>query len=126
MSETGQEARRAAELFESHRRAVFCRTDRLFAGLLLLQWAGCVACALWVSPLAWAGLSSYHHPHVWAALLLGGAVVSLPVYLALARPGEALTRHVVAVAQMLLGALLIHLTGGRNEKAFYLFASLPL
>ena len=40
------------------------------------------------------------------------------------RPGETLTRHVVAVGQMLTGALLIHLTGGRIETHFHVFGSL--
>ena len=35
-----------------------------------------------------------------------------------------LTRHVVAIAQMLMSALLIHLTGGRIETHFHVFGSL--
>src|SRR4029077_3688972 len=38
--------------------------------------------------------------------------------------GLALTRHVVALAQMLMSALLIHLTGGRIETHFHVFGSL--
>jgi hypothetical protein len=34
------------------------------------------------------------------------------------------TRHVIAVAQMLWSALLIHLTGGRIETHFHVFGSL--
>jgi two-component system sensor histidine kinase/response regulator len=114
----------ATALFQKHRQAIFRGTDRLFAGLLVAQWVATVACALWLSPLAWAGLSSYTHPHVWAALILGGGIISLPVLLALTLPGRAFTRHVIAVAQMLLGALLIHLTGGRIETHFHVFGSL--
>jgi len=40
------------------------------------------------------------------------------------RPGEALTRHVVATGQVLTSALLIHLTGGRIETHFHVFGSL--
>jgi PAS domain S-box-containing protein len=115
---------RADALFAEHRLAVFRRTDRLFAGLLITQWLAAVALALWVSPLAWEGLSSHTHPHVWAALLLGGAAVSLPAALGLFRPGLALTRYTIAVAQILMGALLIHLTGGRIETHFHIFGSL--
>src|SRR5205814_8695471 len=64
------------------------------------------------------------HMHVWAAILLGGAISSFPVFLALKRPGHALTRHTIAVAQMLTSALLIHLTGGRIETHFHGFGSL--
>src|SRR6185369_14706962 len=44
--------------------------------------------------------------------------------LALLRPGEAVTRHTIAIAQMLMSALLIHLTGGRIETHFHVFGSL--
>jgi PAS domain S-box-containing protein len=80
--------------------------------------------ALVVSPRAWAGSASTVHPHLWAALGLGGAIVSLPVALAIRVPGRTLTRHVIAVAQMLISALLIHLTHGRIETHFHVFGSL--
>ena len=35
-----------------------------------------------------------------------------------------MTRHSIAVAQMLMGALLIHLSGGRIETHFHVFGSL--
>ena len=60
---------------------------------------------------------------MWTALLLGGAVSSLPLALIALRPGAAVTRHVVAAAQMLWSALLIHLTGGRIETHFHVFGS---
>jgi two-component system sensor histidine kinase/response regulator len=100
------------------------RTDRLFAGLLLFQWVGSVAAAIWLTPFTWAGVNRTTHPHVWAALLLGGAVCAPAVVLALLRPGRVLTRHAVAVAQMLQATLLIHLTGGRIETHFHIFGSL--
>jgi hypothetical protein len=39
--------------------------------------AGCealVATAIWISPRAWAGTTTEIHPHVWAAVFLGGAI----------------------------------------------------
>src|SRR4051795_1790734 len=44
--------------------------------------------------------------------------------MALRHPGLVLTRHTVAVGQMLMSALLIHLTGGRIETHFHVFGSL--
>jgi PAS domain S-box-containing protein len=122
-SPAGRE-RRVAEIFNEHQRLVHKRTDRMFAGLMALQWLAGIAAALWVSPKAWDGAASYTHPHVWAALLLGGAVSSLPIILALTHPGHTTTRYAVAVGQMLMGALLIHLTGGRIETHFHVFGSL--
>jgi signal transduction histidine kinase len=107
-----------------HRRVVFEQVDRLFVRLLLAQWAFGVLVALLVSPYGWEGAVKTTHVHVYAAVLLGGAITSLPVFLALTRSGEPATRHVVAVAQMLWSGLLIHLTGGRIETHFHIFGSL--
>ncbi|HJQ24901.1 MAG TPA: histidine kinase dimerization/phosphoacceptor domain -containing protein [Blastocatellia bacterium] len=116
--------RRVAEIFDAHQLLVHRRTDRMFAVLMALQWLAGVAASLWVSPKSWAGTTSYTHPHVWAALFLGGAISVLPILLAMTRPGHLSTRYTVAVGQMLMGALLIHLTGGRIETHFHVFGSL--
>jgi two-component system, sensor histidine kinase and response regulator len=117
---------RAAVLVEEHQRALNQRTDRLFVVLMLLQWLAAIGAALWISPRTWAGSFSETHPHVWAALLLGGLVTLFPVGLALVRPGSVLTRHTIAIGQMLMSALLIHLTGGRIETHFHVFGSLAI
>src|SRR5262249_25435610 len=91
---------------------------------MALQWVAGVGAAFWLSPYAWAGSTSSVHLHVWAALLLGGAISSLPIALALMQPGRLTTRLTIAVGQMLTGALLIHLTGGRIETHFHVFGSL--
>ncbi len=116
--------RRVAEIFDEHKQLVYQRTDRMFAALMMFQWVAGVAAALWVSPKTWIGAQSQTHPHVWAALFLGGAISSLPIVLALTRPGRPSTRYTIGVGQMLMGALLIHLTGGRIETHFHVFGSL--
>ncbi len=115
---------RANALFEAQLVAGYRRVDRLFAGLLLVQWLGLIATALWISPYTWSGRVASVHVHVWAATVLGGLIVGLPVALTLLRPGLVATRHAVAAGQMLLGALLIHLSGGRIEAHFHVFGSL--
>ena len=122
-TKSGTDAR-VRELAAGYRGAIHRRTDRMFAGLLVFQWVAMVVLALWVSPLTWAGADSRTHPHVWAAVALGGAIVALPVFFAFARPGRANTRFVIAAAQMLSAGLLIHLTGGRIETHFHVFGSL--
>jgi two-component system, sensor histidine kinase and response regulator len=77
-----------------------------------------------ISPRAWPGSVSSVHLHVWVAVFLGGLITILPVALAILRPGEVLTRHIIAVAQMWMSALLIHLSGGRIETHFHVFGSL--
>ncbi len=116
--------RRAIEINDEMRQQDYTRTDRMFAGLMVLQWIGGIIAALVISPRAWAGEYSSTHVHVWAALILGGAITIVPVALALECPGQTLTRHVIAVGQMMMSALLIHLTGGRIETHFHVFGSL--
>jgi two-component system sensor histidine kinase/response regulator len=115
---------RAEFLFGKSRLANYRRIDRLFAGLMCFQWLAGVVAALIISPHAWAGTAVHVHIHVWAAIFLGGAITLFPVLLAFHRPGEAMTRHTIAIAQMLMSALLIHLSGGRIETHFHVFGSL--
>ena len=117
---------RAEELFQQHRRQIFRQTDQLFAKLMIFQWVACIVIALVVSPRTWDGGLSEIHIHVWAAVLIGGAISLFPVWMTRAWPGAAATRHVIAVAQMLMSALLIALTGGRIETHFHVFGSLVI
>ena len=116
--------KRGAELLLTHQDEIHRQTDRLFAGLLLVQWLVGIGLALWYSPRTWIGGVSTVHMHVWMAVFLGGLIAIPPAVLCWRRPGHVLTRHVVAVAQMLASALLIHLTGGRIETHFHIFGSL--
>jgi two-component system, sensor histidine kinase and response regulator len=117
-------ADRANALFTSHIDAIRRRTDRMFAGLLVAQWLAAIVLSFAVSPYAWEGLSRTTHPHVVTAIALGGLVSALPIALAFVAPGAFLTRCVIAAAQMLWSALLIHLSGGRIETHFHVFGSL--
>ena len=119
-------AERAEQLFQEQRQEAFERTDKLFGTLMLLQWAAGILIALYVSPCTWTGQSSQIHAHVWAAIFLGGAISIFPIWLTRAWRGRAFTRHTVAVAQMLMSALLIGLTGGRIETHFHVFGSLVI
>jgi signal transduction histidine kinase len=111
-------------ILENDLRAVHTQTDQLFFWLLLAQWALAIVLALVLSPYGWAGSTRSLHIHVQIAVLLGGAVNMLPLALLRCRPGWWLTRHTVAVAQMLWSGVLIHLTGGRIETHFHVFGSL--
>ncbi len=121
---SSREVEEASALFQAHRLDVFRRTDRLFAGLMVFQWAAAVVGAVLLTPRTWAGASSSVHPHVWAAVVIGTLITALPVGSAIARPGATTTRHVIAVGQILMSALLIDITGGRIETHFHVFGSL--
>jgi hypothetical protein len=118
------EAQRAQALFAESESKIHVRTDRMFAYLMVFQWLAGIVAAVWISPRTWIGTTSQLHWHVYAAIFLGGFIAALPVVMVWKQPGQVLTRHVVAVAQMLFSALLIHLTGGRIETHFHVFGSL--
>jgi two-component system sensor histidine kinase HydH len=118
--------RRTQERFERYRHRMAESTDRMFVWLLTGQWLAGIILALTLSPYGWAGKTKVVHLHVWLAVLLGGAIISLPIVLALKHPGRAHTRHIIAAAQTLYSALLIHLSGGRIETHFHVFGSLAI
>jgi len=115
---------RATQLFDTHQFEICKRTDQMFAVLMGLQWVGGIVAAYLISPRAWIGITSRTHLHVWAAIFLGSAISALPIILAITQPGKPTTRHTIGIAQMLMGALLIHVTGGRIETHFHVFGSL--
>jgi len=117
---------RTRQLLRQQFDAIYCRTDALFACVLVLQWVVSVGIALWFTPRSWSGAIGQVHPHAWTAIFLGGCITSYPVYLVLSRPGDALTRQTIALAQMAWSALLIHMTGGRLETHFHVFGSLAM
>ena len=119
-------AARTSELFQEQHQGIIEHTDRLFARLMIFQWVFGMALAIWISPRTWAGTQSQIHLHLWAAVFLGGAITAVPVLFARLQPGRVLTRHAIAVGQMLMSALLIHLTGGRIETHFHVFGSLAI
>ncbi len=110
--------------FNEARHALHIYNDRFLARFMIGQWIATMGLAVLISPRTWEGRVSSIHIHIWAALLLGGAITLFPAWLGLNRPGRTTTRHVLAVGQMLMSALLIHLTGGRIETHFHVFGSL--
>ena len=121
---TGAIARRAEEIFRKDLEGVYVKTDRVFLWLFMIQWAAAVILSLAISPYAWAGRTRTLHLHVEIAVFGGFIVNLLPMTLIFLRPGAPITRHVVAVTQMLWSAMFVHLTGGRIETHFHIFGSL--
>ncbi len=98
--------------------------DQWFAVLLPIQWVGAMILTLIVSPLTWSGAYSSIHLHLLASVFLGGLISLFPAYIGWRYSGRTSTRHLIAVSQMLMSALLIHITGGRIETHFHVFVSL--
>lgn len=121
-----------AELITLKSKAIFdklqtqnhVQSDYMFAVLLFVEWLAGILTALIISPSSWEGITSNTHIHVLLSIWLGMAIIILPIALAWFLPGRATTRHAIAIAQILMTALLIHLTGGRLETHFLVFGSL--
>lgn len=114
----------AHKMYLKTQKETWVRTDKLFSYLMLAQWIFAVICAMVISPQTYSGAVGTWHPHMIAALVLGGLLTLLPCSFVYLRPGETITRHVIAITQMGMSALLIHLTGGRIETHFHIFGSL--
>jgi signal transduction histidine kinase/CheY-like chemotaxis protein/HPt (histidine-containing phosphotransfer) domain-containing protein len=112
------------EKVREHETAIARHIDRIFAGLMVIQWLACVVAALTITPTTWIGQTPALHIHVWFALILGSVLCAMPLWCAIRQPGEFSTRMVIATAQALFCGLLIHVTGGRIETHFYIFCSL--
>jgi PAS domain S-box-containing protein len=110
-------------LYAEYQQEIWERTDRMFLWLLVTQWLGGIATALWTTPPPGAGALP-HLPLAWKAFFLGGVFVALPIYTAVRHPGSSLTRREIAVGQGLVTALLIYLSGSRPEMRAVPFVSL--
>src|SRR5271168_1756895 len=77
-----QIARLAGQHFQDHCLRVWMRTDRIFAGLMVLQWLAGIGVALWITPRTWIGATSTVHLHLLAAIFLGGTIAAFPIALA--------------------------------------------
>lgn len=118
------ESCRAQEIYRDLRFALTKRTDHFFVILMIVQWAAAVLIAAVRSPYTYEGAEASVHPHVVVAVCLGGMLAIGASFFGWFCPGEWITRHVMAVAQMLMSALIIHLTDGRIESHFHVFGSL--
>jgi PAS domain S-box-containing protein len=117
-------------LYAEYRQELCQRTDRMFLWLLPVQWLAGIVTALWSTPGVWNGSLTdlptllSQASLVGKAFVLGGAITSLPVYVAFKYPGSTLTRQEIAIGQGLISSLLIHVSGGHFEMRYAVFASL--
>jgi hypothetical protein len=117
-------SRRGAELYEQQLTGQRRNLDRIFVGLMLVQWVAAIVVAVVYSPTGWAGKEHETGGYLNVALFAGAFLMLLPMYMVRTRPGTSVTRHTLAACQMLWSALFIHLSGGRIETHFHIFGSL--
>src|SRR6188474_1865093 len=84
----------------AHADAIYRRTDRMFLVLMPVQWIGGIIAALLITPKTWIGAVGEVHPHVMFAVFGGAILCSLPMALALVRPGRLSTRVVIGCSQV--------------------------
>jgi methyl-accepting chemotaxis protein len=101
-------------------------TGKIFQFLLPVQWVFVLLISLLVTPQTWIGSTSSVKVHVYAAVVLGGLLTIFPLFLIRWNAAAHLTRHTIAIAQLLYSGLIIHVTGGQIESHFHIFASLAL
>jgi len=117
-----QQAQNDADvLYEEERQVYHAKIDKIFIALFCMQWPAAIALAFFMTPTTWAGSNSSIHLHVYMSVGLGALATLFPLWLAWRRPGEAVTRHVIAASTMIFTALFIHLSGGRDEGHFHFF-----
>ncbi len=101
------------------------RTDKFFAMIMLVQWAGAIylAATLPHDPR----FAPLHHRHgVFTAILLGGLLSGITALFSLKRAGDAGTRYVNAVGQMLMSVMLVWISGDPSALQFHMYGSLAL
>ena len=105
----------------AHLERVQGRAHRVFFWLIGVEFALCVLAAIFVTPQTWSGAESSVHPHLFAALGLGGLTLGGAWFAIKSAGNAAWSVDVVAFA-----GLFVHLTGGRIESHFAYFSLLSL
>ena len=112
--------RGARQIYGRSLREIGERTDRLFFWILLAEWLAVVLIVL-----RGTHVSDRVQPvPAWAAFLVGGFIVTWPMYMARWNPGERANRRQIAIAQAFMACLVIHFSRGRSEIHLAAIASL--
>jgi methyl-accepting chemotaxis protein len=97
---------------------------KVFLYLLPIQWIALLVIALVYTPETYSGAESTINPHILLTVIVGGLVILYPIYMLLKHHNHPVTAHVASIAQLMISTILIHITGGRIESHFHIFASL--
>jgi methyl-accepting chemotaxis protein len=124
--DAGRVSARGSEIFFSQTLANAKRTDGIIFFLMVFQWLFAVVLAYFTTPLVWNGSQSSLHPHLMMAIVWGGVCSFIAGIFFYNFRGSLITRHVMAILQMVMGAILIDVTGGRIETHFHVFGSLAI
>jgi signal transduction histidine kinase/CheY-like chemotaxis protein len=116
---------RSLTLLSRYLDKIYTQGNFFFCCLLLSQWIAGIALAFFMAPHNPDGKFEVHSS-VWTFFIWGGILAVLPVTTAIRYPRNPLTRHLIAISQMLFSVLYIYLSGERIETYFHVFGSLAL
>jgi methyl-accepting chemotaxis protein len=114
----------AEEILNSDHEKTAVSIDKFFTYLLIGQWILGIVLSYVVTPKTYLGVQG--QSLVWMAVLAGGFLTCIPVLFHVLKPGADFNRYLNIISQSLFSVLFIHLTGGRIETHFHVFASLAL
>ena len=117
---------RTQQLYEKSQDDLYRNADQLFKMLMFLQLGLLICVAFLITPTTWIGENPGWQFHVVGAVLLGSMITAIPFFLTRLLPAAPLTRHTIAICQIVWSILFIHMAGGRVETHFHIFASLAL
>jgi methyl-accepting chemotaxis protein len=113
---------RTEQIFSERLTDLQKQTDLMFAKLMAVQCLAALGFAFFYAPKVGSGFST--DPHIWLAASIALAATIVPATTALLRPGRLSTRHLIAVGQMLMSGVLVHLAAGRAQMHFHVFGQL--
>ena len=114
---------RCHDILTQHESAIRTRTDRAFALLLMLEYILSIAVEASFSSLRTSGSSL---SQIFTAASIGGMILAFPISLVYRYPSRSVTRHVIAVAQILYSVRLSQTFGIGVETPFHIFGTFAL
>lgn len=115
--------KRAHEIYDTRRQALYVTADRSYRPLLAVQWLGAYALGL-LQFFAARPSPACEAVSLWGALSLGGIINAAPYALIHLRPGRPATRWAIAISQSLFYILLLRIVPGSLDVRWYVFAAL--
>ena len=116
--------KRAREIYETRRQALYVTADRTFLMLLPIQWVGsCLLGLLKYDPHRSGGICA-GGLNPWTVIALSGLINGTAFALIQYQAGRAVTRRVVSASQVLFYLLLVCIAAGGFDARLYLFVGL--
>lgn len=121
---SGKDTARTRQLFKIAESGLHARTDGIFGHLLFWQWIASIVLAMSGRLPAWLGFEQTESPSLVTVALTGSVLCIGPMLLIQTRRAQPITRYAIAIAQILTGVHLVHLSDSSLAPQFHTFASI--